>query len=65
VQVIQYPRENTTIPVPNIHFWGTTEDNPRQLASFIIMDFTEGARFSRFLRQPTDDEHELAVLKRT
>ncbi|KAL2022504.1 hypothetical protein VTK56DRAFT_5111 [Thermocarpiscus australiensis] len=62
VRFIEYLRENTTIPLPHIHCWGSTKESPRQLGPFIIMNFVEGARLSRFLRQPTDDEYEPSVL---
>ncbi|KAM5347298.1 hypothetical protein ACJ41O_010303 [Fusarium nematophilum] len=56
VCVIEYVRENTTIPVPSIHSWGLAEESPQQLGPFIIMDFIEGTRLSTLLKQPSEDE---------
>ncbi|KAL2260284.1 hypothetical protein VTK26DRAFT_5739 [Humicola hyalothermophila] len=56
VRVIEYLSANTTIPLPRIRSWGTTEMSPRQLGPFIVMDFVEGVRLSKFLRKPTDDD---------
>ncbi|KAK4114335.1 hypothetical protein N656DRAFT_835974 [Canariomyces notabilis] len=39
-------------------------NEPRQLGPFIIMDFVEGTRLLRFLRQPFDDESEPVILNK-
>ncbi|KAH7157659.1 hypothetical protein B0J13DRAFT_650261 [Dactylonectria estremocensis] len=62
VHIIQYLRQHTTIPLPYIPCWGLTEESPRQLGSFIIMDFIAGARLSTFLKQSTKDEDAEMVL---
>lgn len=62
VRVIKYLRERTTIPLPWIHCWGSTEESPEQLGPFIIMDFVEGVRLSTFLKQPTEDEDAEIIL---
>ncbi|KAI1139199.1 hypothetical protein F5Y05DRAFT_381100 [Hypoxylon sp. FL0543] len=62
VRVIEYLRQNTTIPLPHVRDWGLAEQSPQQLGPFIIMDFIEGTRLSTFLRQPTEDEDADLVL---
>jgi hypothetical protein len=64
VRAIEYLREKTTIPLPHIHCWGSTKESPRQLGPFIVMDFVDGTRLSRFLRQPFDDESEPVILNK-
>jgi aminoglycoside phosphotransferase (APT) family kinase protein len=62
VRVIEYLRDHTTIPVPNIRSWGLSDGSPAQLGPFIIMDFIEGVRLSRLLREdPEDDQAELIL----
>ncbi|KAL2024490.1 hypothetical protein VTK56DRAFT_8301 [Thermocarpiscus australiensis] len=56
VRVIEFLRENTTIPLPCIRCWGSTDESPAQLGSFIIMDFIEGVRLSSYLKQPMEDD---------
>lgn len=34
--VIEFLRENTTIPIPRLISWGVTKDSPRQLGPFLI-----------------------------
>lgn len=42
VSAMRLIKDKTNIPVPNIHAWGTAEDNPLGLGPFIIMDYIEG-----------------------
>ncbi|KAF2787538.1 hypothetical protein K505DRAFT_379524, partial [Melanomma pulvis-pyrius CBS 109.77] len=42
VAAMYYVKSHTTIPVPTIHHWGLSKDNPSGLGAFIIMDFIEG-----------------------
>ncbi|KAL2417785.1 hypothetical protein ABEF95_000272 [Exophiala dermatitidis] len=59
VRVMEYLRQNTTIPIPRVHSWGLTNESPQQLGPFIIMDFIEGIHLSTILGQP--DEPELVL----
>lgn len=54
VQVMEYLRQNTTIPVPFVYSWGLTAESPQQFGPFIIMDFVEGTLLSTVLKQPTE-----------
>ncbi|KIW79542.1 hypothetical protein Z517_06154 [Fonsecaea pedrosoi CBS 271.37] len=51
-RVMEYLRQNTTIPVPCVHRWGLTKESPRQLGPFIIMDLIDGTLLSTMLKQP-------------
>lgn len=52
VEVLSLIRERTSIPVPTIHSWGLTADNPLGLGAFILMDFINGTNVNHFLRDP-------------
>lgn len=52
VQVIQFLRENTTIPVPRLISWGLTEESPYHFGPFMISEFVEGVHLSDVLRDP-------------
>jgi hypothetical protein len=54
VQVVQFLRENTSIPVPRLFSWGLTEDSPQQLGPFMISKFVEGIHLSDVLKDPAD-----------
>lgn len=56
VHTIEYLRQHTTIPLPNVRCWGLAEESPQQLGPFIIMDFIQGTKLSTFLEQPNEDE---------
>ncbi|KAL2759267.1 hypothetical protein ACRALDRAFT_1060627 [Sodiomyces alcalophilus JCM 7366] len=62
VQVMEYLRQNTTIPIPYIHSWGLTVDSPHQFGPFIIMDYVEGVLLSKVLKRPTENDQEEMVL---
>ncbi|KAM4063944.1 phosphotransferase enzyme family protein [Hirsutella rhossiliensis] len=55
-RVIEFIRENTTIPVPRLISWGLTKDIPQQLGPFLISDFIHGVSLSRALRDPADND---------
>ncbi|EQL01289.1 hypothetical protein G6O67_004499 [Ophiocordyceps sinensis] len=57
VHAIEYLRQHTTIPLPTIRCWGLADESPQQLGPFIIMDFINGVKLSRFLEQPTQGEY--------
>lgn len=52
VHVLQFLKENTTIPVPRLISWGLTEESPRRLGPFIISEFVEGVDLSEILKDP-------------
>ena len=54
VQVMHLLREKTTIPLPTIYTWGTTDDSPSQIGPFIIMEYIGGRRLMEALKQPTE-----------
>lgn len=62
VQVMEYLRQNTTIPIPHIHSWGFTAESPQQFGPFIIMDYVEGTLLSTVLKQPIKSDQEDIVL---
>ena len=41
VAVMQWLKENTSIPIPQVLHWGTSEQNPLQLGPFILMEFID------------------------
>jgi hypothetical protein len=56
VQIMEYPRQNTNIPIPHVHSWGLLAESPRQLGPFIIMDYVHGTLLSTILRQPDTED---------
>lgn len=62
VKVIEYLRENTTIPLPRVHSWGLTAESPQGLGPFMIMDYVSGALLSSVLIKPTAGDQEEQVL---
>ena len=63
VQVLEFLREKTTIPVPRVVSWGMTKDSPAHLGPFMIMDFIDGISLATILQQPTDNIRDEVVLK--
>ncbi|OBT87797.1 hypothetical protein VE02_03113 [Pseudogymnoascus sp. 03VT05] len=54
VATMRYIAANTTIPVPEIYGWGTAEENPTGLGSFIIMEHIKHERtLSQYQRTET------------
>lgn len=62
VQIMKFLGENTSIPLPRLVSWGLTEESPQQLGPFIIMNFVHGIKLSTFLKKPTKDDQEDAIL---
>ncbi|SPO05332.1 uncharacterized protein DNG_08019 [Cephalotrichum gorgonifer] len=62
VRVLEYLRQNTTIPLPRVHSWGLTAEGPLGLGPFIIMDFVEGTLLTDVLKRPTANEQERHIL---
>lgn len=60
--VMEYIRQNTTIPIPRVHSWGLTAESPQQFGTFIIMDHVEGTLLSTILKQPTESDQEDPIL---
>ncbi|OJJ67658.1 hypothetical protein ASPBRDRAFT_58755 [Aspergillus brasiliensis CBS 101740] len=56
VQVMEYLRQNTDIPIPRIHSWGLLAESPHHLGPFIIMDHVNGTLLSTLLRQPDQED---------
>ncbi|QKX58011.1 uncharacterized protein TRUGW13939_05131 [Talaromyces rugulosus] len=56
VQVMEYLRQHTNIPIPSIHSWGLLAESPQQLGPFIIMDYVEGVLLSTILKQPDQED---------
>lgn len=46
VKVIQYLRQNNTIPLPRVYSWDLTAESPQGLGPFMIMDYVDGALLS-------------------
>ncbi|KAH8659539.1 kinase-like domain-containing protein [Ilyonectria robusta] len=44
VATMRYVAANTTIPVPEIYYWGTAEENPLGWGPLIIMEYVEHER---------------------
>ncbi|OAQ60737.1 phosphotransferase enzyme family domain-containing protein [Pochonia chlamydosporia 170] len=62
VRIMEYISQNTTIPIPRIHSWGTTAESSQQFGPFIIMDFVEGMLLSEVLKRPTESDQEDFIL---
>ena len=56
VQIIDYLRQNTDIPLPRIHSWGLTANSPNHLGPYIIMDYINGTLLSTVLKQPDQED---------
>lgn len=56
VQVMEYLRQHTDIPIPRIHSWGLTADSPHNLGPFIIVDYVTGTLLSTILKQPDEED---------
>ena len=63
VQVLEFLREKTTIPVPRVVSWGMTKDSPAHLGPFIIIEFVDGISLATILQQPTENARDKVVLK--
>ncbi|KAF3346432.1 Methylene-fatty-acyl-phospholipid synthase [Verticillium dahliae VDG2] len=62
VQVMEYLRQHTTIPIPHIHNGGFTAESPQHFGPYIIMDYVEGTLLSKVLKKPTESDQEDMVL---
>lgn len=62
VHAMAYIQQHTSIPVPRVRSWGLTDESPRQLGPFIIMDFIPGENLGWFLAPPSDDNGDLVFL---
>ena len=62
VMVLEYLRENTSIPVPRVYHWGPAEDSPWKLAPFMVMEFVEGACLDDLLKKPTESDQNSLIL---
>ena len=63
VQVLEFLREKTTIPVPRVVSWGMTKDSPAHLGPFMIMESVDGLSLATILQQPTENARDEVVLK--
>ncbi|KAF1916447.1 hypothetical protein BDU57DRAFT_556679 [Ampelomyces quisqualis] len=59
VATMYYVKSHTTIPVPAIHHWGLSKDNPLGLGAFIIMDFIAGMSLRNILTDETDPDSKI------
>jgi hypothetical protein len=55
VVVMRLIREKINIPVPQIHAWGRSRDNPLELGPFVIMDFIHGEPLGKLWQQQETD----------
>jgi aminoglycoside phosphotransferase (APT) family kinase protein len=63
VKVLEYLRENTTLPVPCVTSWGLTDESPSSLGPFIIMDRIEGISLGTLLKKPVQSEEDDVYLR--
>lgn len=54
IAAIQMICEQTSIPVPKVHAWGSAADNTLGLGPFIMMDFIEGIHLGQYLQNPDE-----------
>jgi hypothetical protein len=57
VATMQFIKLETSIPIPLIIAWGTSDDNPLGLGAFIIMGFIEGVSLGKILEERPEPEH--------
>ncbi|KAJ6103736.1 hypothetical protein N7486_003958 [Penicillium sp. IBT 16267x] len=55
VQIMEYLRQNTDIPIPRVHSWALIAESPQHLGPFIIMDYVNGTLLSAILKQPDQE----------
>ncbi|KAH7361277.1 putative altered inheritance of mitochondria protein 9, mitochondrial, partial [Pyrenochaeta sp. MPI-SDFR-AT-0127] len=63
VHVLEYLREKTKLPVPRVTSWGLTDESPRNLGPFIIMDRVDGTSLTTLLKQPALSEEDNIILR--
>jgi aminoglycoside phosphotransferase (APT) family kinase protein len=63
VKVLEYLRENTTLPVPCVTSWGLTDESPRNLGPFIIIDLIEGISLTTLLKKHVQFEKDDVYLR--
>ncbi|KAF1952641.1 putative altered inheritance of mitochondria protein 9, mitochondrial [Byssothecium circinans] len=63
IQVLEYLREHTNLPVPCVTSWGLTNESPRELGPFIIMDRIDGTSLTTLLKQPVQSEEEEVIMR--
>ncbi|OBT94419.1 hypothetical protein VE01_07684 [Pseudogymnoascus verrucosus] len=54
---MQFIKLETSIPIPLVIAWGTSDDNPLGLGTFIIMEFIEGESLGKILEGRPEPEH--------
>lgn len=54
VEALMRIRQETNVPVPKFHGWGTAANNPLSLGPFIIMDFIEGVSLESLWKERPD-----------
>ncbi|KAH9873133.1 hypothetical protein J1614_005531 [Plenodomus biglobosus] len=59
VAIMYYVKSYTTIPVPTIHHWGLSKDNPLGLGAFIIIDFIAGMSLRDIVTDETDPDSKI------
>lgn len=57
VATMQFIKTETTIPIPLVIAWGTSDDNSLGLGAFIIMEFIEGESLGKILEECPEPEH--------
>ncbi|KFX93034.1 hypothetical protein O988_07031 [Pseudogymnoascus sp. VKM F-3808] len=57
VATMQFINAETTIPIPLVIAWGTSDDNPLGLGAFILMEFIEGESLGKILEEFPEPEH--------
>ncbi|KFZ05903.1 hypothetical protein V501_07916 [Pseudogymnoascus sp. VKM F-4519 (FW-2642)] len=57
VATMQFIKLETSIPIPLVIAWGTSDDNPLGLGAFIIMEFIEGESLGKILEGRPEPEH--------
>lgn len=63
VATMQYVRENTCIPVPEVHAWGLSEQNVLGFGPFIMMDFVDGIPLSDVWRPPNEPRNFVGMIR--
>ncbi|KAG4439750.1 hypothetical protein IFR05_004772 [Cadophora sp. M221] len=62
VMIMNYLSEYTSIPIPCIYHWGSTQEIPQELGPFMIEEFMEGENLGDVLKKPTENEADPATL---
>ncbi|KAL4933269.1 uncharacterized protein BDV17DRAFT_279059 [Aspergillus undulatus] len=63
VAVMQFPKNNTSIPVRSIIAWGLANENPLGIGPFILMEFVEGQPLDEIPVDRSNESEGIRILR--